>query len=293
MANYDRNPLRRVSSCGLFRVTAILLGLWTLGLPSNSAQKGLIRTAIADPGSELSLGVVDNELLLIDEAGRRTGYDPATGTDLFEIPESGYSRDSLIDDVTGEPPAETGHFLGVDRPAAGTYRLIVTGEKVGPYEVSVRAWSEDASPKPALSIEGFATVGSTDTYELSFNPAPGQPVIVTTRVTTDIKPGTRPNSINLGSGGTVPVAIFSTASFDATRVDPLTVTLASAPVKLKGKGTHMSSSEDVNGDGRSDLLVGQVNVQFEFDEMLIVQHGPDCKQVVRAGFEKLQADVPL
>ena len=71
----------------------------------------------------------------------------------------------------------------------------------------------------------------------------------------DIKPGSFPNSINLGSGGNVPVAIFSSATFDATTVDPLTVTLAGATVKLKGKGTPMASSEDVDGDGLLDLVV--------------------------------------
>ncbi len=74
-------------------------------------------------------------------------------------------------------------------------------------------------------------------------------------VSIDIKPGSFPNSINLGSGGTVPVAILSTGTFDATTVDPVTVTLASAPVKLKGKGTPMTSVEDVNGDGLGDLVV--------------------------------------
>ena len=71
----------------------------------------------------------------------------------------------------------------------------------------------------------------------------------------DIKPGSDPNSINLGSRGNVPVAIFSTADFDATTVDPLTVTLAGAEVKLKGKGTPMSSAKDVDGDGLLDLIV--------------------------------------
>lgn len=42
----------------------------------------------------------------------------------------------------------------------------------------------------------------------------------------DIKPGSFPNTINLGSQGTVAVAIFSTPSFDAKRVDPTSVTLA-------------------------------------------------------------------
>ena len=71
----------------------------------------------------------------------------------------------------------------------------------------------------------------------------------------DIKPGSDPNSINLGSNGNVPVAILSTPSFDATTVDPLTVTLASAPVRLKGKGKPQASFEDVNGDGLLDLVV--------------------------------------
>jgi hypothetical protein len=75
------------------------------------------------------------------------------------------------------------------------------------------------------------------------------------QVDIDIKPRSDPNSINLGSNGNVPVAIFSTADFDATTVDPTTVTLAGAEVKVKGKGTAMSSTEDVNGNGLLDLIV--------------------------------------
>ena len=74
-------------------------------------------------------------------------------------------------------------------------------------------------------------------------------------VAIDIKPGEEPNSINLGSAGKVPVAIFSTDTFDATQVDPLTVTLAGAQVALKGKGTPMAAVADVNADGRLDLIV--------------------------------------
>ncbi|MGH7267665.1 MAG: hypothetical protein ACREMB_22840 [Candidatus Rokuibacteriota bacterium] len=74
-------------------------------------------------------------------------------------------------------------------------------------------------------------------------------------VTIDIKPGSFPNSINLGSNGNVPVAVLSTATFDARTVDPTTVTLAGAGVALKGKGRPQAAVEDVNGDGRPDLVV--------------------------------------
>jgi hypothetical protein len=75
------------------------------------------------------------------------------------------------------------------------------------------------------------------------------------RVSIDIKPGSNPNSVNLGSGGTLPVAILSTLQFDAREVDPLSITLAGAQVRLKGKGTPMTSIEDVDGDGLLDLVV--------------------------------------
>jgi parallel beta-helix repeat protein len=78
-------------------------------------------------------------------------------------------------------------------------------------------------------------------------------------VSIDIKPGSYPNTINLGSQGNIPVAIFSTSDFDTTTIDPTTVTLAGASVKLKCKGTQMSSFEDVNGDGLKDI-VAQVDV---------------------------------
>ncbi len=73
----------------------------------------------------------------------------------------------------------------------------------------------------------------------------------------DIKPGSYPNSINLGSEGNVPVAIFSNSVFDATQVDPATVELASAGVGLRGKSedNYMAACEDVDGDGLMDLVV--------------------------------------
>jgi hypothetical protein len=71
----------------------------------------------------------------------------------------------------------------------------------------------------------------------------------------DIKPGSDPNSINLGSNGNVPVAIFSSAYFDATSIDPLTIRLSGAEVRLKGKGDAQVNFEDVNADGILDIIV--------------------------------------
>ena len=75
------------------------------------------------------------------------------------------------------------------------------------------------------------------------------------QVTIDIKPGSSPNTINLRSAGVVPVAILSSATFDATQVDPATVTLTGSAVRLTGRSDKYSCNvRDVNRDGRPDLV---------------------------------------
>jgi uncharacterized delta-60 repeat protein len=76
-------------------------------------------------------------------------------------------------------------------------------------------------------------------------------------VSVDIKPGSSTNPINLSSHGVIPVAILTTDSFDAANVDPSTVCFGDDNagqrdcMEADGKG-HI---EDVNGDGRPDLLL--------------------------------------
>jgi hypothetical protein len=74
-------------------------------------------------------------------------------------------------------------------------------------------------------------------------------------VAIDIKPGAVPNTINLGSRGVLPVAVLSTSTFDAATVDATTVTVANAGPRLRDNGQPMSSLEDVNADGRLDMVV--------------------------------------
>jgi hypothetical protein len=76
------------------------------------------------------------------------------------------------------------------------------------------------------------------------------------KVAIDIKPGSDPNSINLGSAGVIPVAILGDETFDATTVDPLSVDLNGASVKLLGNKQvkPLCHDEDVNGDGLLDKV---------------------------------------
>ena len=71
------------------------------------------------------------------------------------------------------------------------------------------------------------------------------------RADVDIKP----NHINPRSRGKVPVAILSTDAFDASAIDPDTVTVAGASVAVKPNGITASSLQDINGDGLLDLVI--------------------------------------
>ena len=80
-------------------------------------------------------------------------------------------------------------------------------------------------------------------------------------VAVDIIPGSDPNSINLCSIGAVPVAIMGSDSFDVIDIDPDSLRLAEADVKMVGKKDPQTfcSVEDVNGDFFDDLVCHYIN----------------------------------
>jgi len=90
-------------------------------------------------------------------------------------------------------------------------------------------------------------------------------------VTIDIKPSSFPNSIYLTSEGNLPVAILSGPEFDASDVDPNTVTLGNGdgndtPVAKNTKGKLMANLEDIDQDGDIDLIL-------HFETQALVENG--------------------
>jgi hypothetical protein len=71
-------------------------------------------------------------------------------------------------------------------------------------------------------------------------------------VTIDVKPGDTPTVVERNRGGFLPVAILSTADFDATGTDPATIRIGPTGTEAAAARTMRS---DVDRDNRADLMV--------------------------------------
>ncbi|HKZ79572.1 MAG TPA: hypothetical protein VJ124_14950 [Pyrinomonadaceae bacterium] len=117
---------------------------------------------------------------------------------------------------------------------------------------------------PALDVAGQPVVGTVDAGGLSatFTGVAGLSIVVglvpatipTIPVMIDIKPGSFPNSINPKSTSTIPVAILSTADFDApSEVDKTSLTFGRTGNE-QSLAFCNKSAEDVNSDGLLDQV---------------------------------------
>lgn len=76
-------------------------------------------------------------------------------------------------------------------------------------------------------------------------------------VNIDIKPGSYPNSVNLGDNGLLPVAILGSSTFDVSTINPSLIEIGGVGLASRGsaKAPKLAYSyEDVNGDGFTDLV---------------------------------------
>jgi hypothetical protein len=124
------------------------------------------------------------------------------------------------------------------------------------YNAKTGSFLSDAS---SLFPSASSLLGSLDETDICFADLDGSNFkrfecgVITAAI--DVKPGSDCNCINPGSFGVVPLVVFTSHSFDATLIDPETVNLAGATLKLVGKGNKLLFHyEDVNSDGLLDFV---------------------------------------
>jgi hypothetical protein len=72
------------------------------------------------------------------------------------------------------------------------------------------------------------------------------------KVIVDVKPGDNPTTIEKNRGGMLPVAVISTAKFDATTIDPSSVRIGPPGTEAEAFKT---TNSDADEDGRNDFLI--------------------------------------
>jgi hypothetical protein len=130
----------------------------------------------------------------------------------------------------------TGLPSGVNISSSGLISGTLAAGSAGTYNVTVTV-------KDNAAAQGSASTSFKWTVTAD---------VVTVKI--DIRPYSWSNRINLKSPGFVATAIFGSSTFDATSIDPKTVTLAGAPaVKLFGK--FYTLTFDLNRDGKLDRIL--------------------------------------
>jgi len=124
-------------------------------------------------------------------------------------------------------PVEADWNLGVYSPGTGTVPYDYTGAPVcqtkGGLGVPTVGEYLDCQNYGASYYNRTYSFGTSDTLQVAI----------------DIKPGSDPNAINLGSKGVIPVAILSSLDFDATEVN------AGNRIAWWGRGCHQRERQQV------------------------------------------------
>ncbi len=131
--------------------------------------------------NELIITAANVQLLLIAPDGKRTGYDPKTKKQYRAIPESGYFQDALPAYDTGRTDLSTTQTINVQHPAAGKYRLIVSGGSAPSgesFDVRVKIYRNESSKAGKARIAGTIKSGVPNVYELQLRMRDGSATVV-------------------------------------------------------------------------------------------------------------------
>lgn len=195
------------------------------------------------------------QFLITDPNGAQTGFNPSTGTYVQNIAGTAYGLEQGINDDSTLPPLPNRLYFQAANPINGTYTVQVIGTGTGPYTLHFSS-ADPTGNGSDQTISGTTVPGAVDTYLVTISSTSGQPVTIQRQVQIDVKPPDDPPAINPQSHGVTPVVILSTATFDATQVNPQSVRFGP-----KGIGAVHSALEDVNHDGKLDLVLQFVTNQ--------------------------------
>lgn len=210
---------REVGTDGVFTYDLLVLKYDEAGNLLWSKEWGSVKDEVS-----MGLAVTDNRLYAV---GHTTGW-VGGGKDVFLV----------------EMDPESGSVLSAVYHG-GKYDDVA-------YEVKVVGTDLHIVGDSKSALEGGNLEGQSDLVLLRYTLSGAVPVL---DVSIDIRPESFPNPVNPKSKGNLPVAILSTPAFDAPAlVDRATLTFGRTGLEKSLLSVKRCVKEDVNGDGRPDLL---------------------------------------
>jgi hypothetical protein len=250
----------------------LLLALATLDVgsvpisPDDFGPNKVVETfdSIAGLTGQPATPFVVNDLTFETESGTVRVFTPASGGDIECLGGAGsclgtgtFDLESM-DILLASPVTRAGLWVGL-WTATGAY---ITSADVFFYDQSDNLLGTVSVEGLRMNFAGWeANSASIARIRVTDTAANGRVIAVddvTTSVVTtetvliDIKPGSDPASINPKTNGKIHVAILTTDIFDATTVNASTVHFGAAGTEA---APVQVAVEDVNGDGRPDLLL--------------------------------------
>jgi len=150
---------------------------------STSQSEGMLIQLISNLSS-ISMTADDIvNIYVCNQSGYCTGMDSETGQVKEEILQSYYIEDRIADLID-----ESGDCIGTNtvyvyQPIQDIYQVLLTGLRLGLYNLSIVIYGSDGKFKHTSIIKGLTSEGSISSFEIQFDPAPGTPTF-TTRVAT-------------------------------------------------------------------------------------------------------------
>lgn len=155
--------------------------------PGISRLLPVLLSATVAGGSGLGiLSSMNVQLMVVDPAGRRTGYDSVTRAVFSEIPSSRY--DVKFTEESGAGKENAGNddrlhefvaaFASADHLIDGPYTLRVFGEKSGPFWLSISVYREPVSED--FNIRGKIRAGEMKIYHVTYHDDLSVPVTIDT-----------------------------------------------------------------------------------------------------------------
>lgn len=252
-------------------------GLWfAMGAPTPEFRRpfGQINWHLPDnwrdPKANRTVGVSGSQVLPFLEWHHVAMTKTADGLRLYvdgELDAFAATEFSII-------PTDEPLYVGVDFPGGHEFysgcldevriwRRALPGEEILEHFRNPRAVSGPGLVAHWTFDEGagqtaFDSSGSGLHLQLGSTPGPDgadpqwTPHEPVTRLEIDIKPGSEPNAIHMGSRGLIPVAVLTTPEVDALEVDVQTLVFGPGSARIAHRLGH---AEDVDGDGDVDLVV--------------------------------------